>query len=334
MSLRPVIFDHDGGHDDFVALALLLANSDKLKLIGCVVTDADCFVDAGFQVTGKLMTMMHCTESTNLFPIGRCSFKGKNSFPTDWRWCATNMNDLPSLNIPQHVSLWKKIEGENKKLIGEQLMADLVMNSKEKVTLCVTGPLSCVAWCITTYGERFTKNVEKCVIMGGAIDVKGNVFETGKSGKAEWNIYWDPEAAKTVLENPPFEVVLFALDATNHVPINSAIVQRFGITNQYLLSQFVGSAWSSCTHLELMRPGDGYYAWDVLAAAYVVESRIASAESVALKVKTDSSLPDEGQLVRIKPSSNNLLKMATNVNSSLFYKMCFDGVKRGLHPKL
>lgn len=40
--VKPVILDHDGGHDDLVALALLLANPDKVKVIGCIVTDADC----------------------------------------------------------------------------------------------------------------------------------------------------------------------------------------------------------------------------------------------------------------------------------------------------
>lgn len=334
MAPIPVIFDHDGGHDDFVALAVLLANPDKVKVIGCVVTDADCFVDTGFQVSGKLMTLMHCTESVKMFPIGRCSFKGLNPFPTDWRWCATNMNDLPSLNIPEHVALWKRVERENEKHIGEQLMADLVMNSKEKVTICVTGPLNCVAWCIKTYGDRFVRNVEKCVVMGGAVDVKGNVFTKGKSGKAEWNIYWDPQAAKTVLENPPFETVLFSLDSTNQVPINSPIVQRFGATNRFLLSQFVGSAWSCCTHLELMRPGDGYYAWDVLAAAYVIQPNISATEPMMIEVITDPSHPDEGRTTRSKGTSTSLLKVATKVNSAMFYKMCYDSVRRGLHPKL
>lgn len=327
---KPVILDHDGGHDDFVALALLLANPEKVKVIGCTVTDADCYVDYAFNVCGKLMSMLHCTERTELFPIGRCSFKGVNPFPSDWRWSATNVNDLPCINIPEHVALWEKLEDENKKLVGEQLMADLVINSKEKVTICVTGPLSCVAWCINKYGKKFTDNVEQCSIMGGAVDVKGNVFVNGKNGTAEWNIYWDPFAAKTVLEEPSFETILFSLDATNHVPVNSAVVRPFGMTNKYLLSQFVGSVWSACTHVELMRPGDGYYAWDVLTAAYAINQEIADLQSVDLDVTVENTSESEGRTARSTKNSLGRLKMATNTNAQKFYSMCYDGVKRGI----
>lgn len=334
MAPIPVILDHDGGHDDLVALALLLANPDKAKVIGVTVTDADCFVDPAFEVCGKLMSMMHYTESTNIFPIGRCSFKGVNPFPTEWRYAANNMSDLPSLNIPEHVSIWEKLREKNKSLIGEQLMADLVMKSKEKVTICVTGPLSCVAWCIQKYGDKFTSNVEQCIIMGGAIDVKGNVFTESKNGTAEWNIFWDPPAAKVVLEDPPFKTVLFALDATNSVPVNSEHVQPFGKYNRYLLTQFVASAWSSCTHLELMRPGDGYYAWDVLTAAYALDQKIASLVPVDVDVIVGSSNPSEGRTARSASVRIRKVLMASNTNASLFYNMLYKSMQRGIQARL
>lgn len=335
MAPIPVILDHDGGHDDLVALALLMANPQKVKIIGCTVTDADCFADHAFDASGRLMAMMHCTDGADLFPIGRCSFKGVNPFPTEWRWAAANMRDLPCLNIPKHVDVWKKHEAENKKLVGERLMADLVMNSKEKVTICVTGPLSCVAWCIENYGEQFTKNVAQCIIMGGAVDVKGNVFATGKNGTAEWNIFWDPPAAKVVLGKPQFETVLFALDATNDVPVNSAVVQVFGQSNNYLLSQFVGSAWSSCTHLELARPGDGYYAWDVLTAAYAIDKSIASLTPVDLEVVTDTLSPCEGRTFRsTRPCGQRSVMLATNTQAKKFYNLMYSSMRRGLQSKL
>nr|AGU68101.1 purine nucleosidase [Angomonas desouzai] len=285
MSKTPVILDHDGGHDDLVALCLLLANADKVKVIGCVITDADCFVQHGFNVTGKIMAMMHKTEGTDLFPIGKTSFKGVNPFPSDWRWSAKNMEDLPCVNIPEHNAVWEEVYEENDQRLGEQLMADLVLGSPEKVTLCVTGPLSCVAWCIDKYGDAFVNKIEKCVIMGGALHTKGNVFIEGRTdGSAEWNIFWDPAAAKKVLENTKLKKVLFSLDSTNHVPVNSSVVRRFGAQNEYLLSQFIGSAWASCTHHELMRPGDGYYAWDVLTAAYVVDNSISTFVSSSVEV--------------------------------------------------
>lgn len=112
--------------------------------------------------------------------------------------------------------------------------------------------------------------------MGGAVNVHGNVFLGDRTdGTAEWNIFWDPPAAQKVLTCTSLKVVLFSLDSTNHVPVISSVVQRFGAQNDYLLSQFVGAAWASCTHYALMRPNDGYYAWDVLTAAFAINSSLA-----------------------------------------------------------
>lgn len=328
---KPVILDHDGGHDDLVALALLLANPEKVRVIGCTVTDADCFVEHGFQVTGKLMALMHVEESVELFPIGMTSFKGVNPFPSEWRWNAKNMEDLPCVNIPANVAVWRRHEAENRSLVGEQLMADLVMRSQEKVTLCVTGPLSTVAWCLDKYGDAFASRVEECIIMGGAVDVGGNVFEGDRTdGTAEWNIFWDPPAAKTVLSYPLLRSVLFSLDCTNSVPVNSAVVQRFGAQNDYVLSQFVGAAWSSCTHFDLMRPGDGYFAWDVLTAAYAVDPSIAELDPVALEVIADRC-PSEGRTRRRKEATNSpqaVTLVARNARTNRFYDLVMQSTRK------
>ncbi|EPY29027.1 purine nucleosidase, partial [Angomonas deanei] len=295
---RLVILDHDGGHDDLVALCLLLAHPTQVRVIGSVVTDADCFVEHGFSITGKLMTLMHAEEGLPLFPIGKSSLGGVNPFPSDWRWSAKNMEDLPCVNMPKHSALWESLYEANNRLRGEELLADLVLKSDRKVTICVTGPLSNVAWCVEKYGESFTTKVEECIIMGGAVSVGGNVFIDGRTdGTAEWNIFWDPPAAKTVFDCTSLKKVMFTLDSTNHVPVTSSVVRQFGAQNEFLLSQFVGSAWASCTHHELMRPGDGYFAWDVLTAAYAVERSIADFYQEALDVVTEGD--SEGRTVAL-----------------------------------
>jgi len=109
-TVKPVILDHDGGDDDLIALALLLANPDKVRVIGTVVTDGDCFVEHGFSVTGKMMAMMNVEESIPTFPIGQSSLKAVNPFPVDWRWHAKNMDDFPSVNTPAHVKVWESLK--------------------------------------------------------------------------------------------------------------------------------------------------------------------------------------------------------------------------------
>nr|1R4F_A Chain A, IAG-nucleoside hydrolase [Trypanosoma vivax]1R4F_B Chain B, IAG-nucleoside hydrolase [Trypanosoma vivax] len=319
-SAKNVVLDHDGNLDDFVAMVLLASNTEKVRLIGALCTDADCFVENGFNVTGKIMCLMHNNMNLPLFPIGKSAATAVNPFPKEWRCLAKNMDDMPILNIPENVELWDKIKAENEKYEGQQLLADLVMNSEEKVTICVTGPLSNVAWCIDKYGEKFTSKVEECVIMGGAVDVRGNVFLPSTDGTAEWNIYWDPASAKTVFGCPGLRRIMFSLDSTNTVPVRSPYVQRFGEQTNFLLSILVGTMWAMCTHCELLRDGDGYYAADALTAAYVVDQKVANVDPVPIDVVVDKQ-PNEGATVRTDAENYPLTFVARNPEAEFFLDM-------------
>lgn len=64
--------------------------------------------------------------------------------------------------------------------------------------------------------------VKEMVIMGGAVEVAGNLAggnpEKAANDVAEWNIHADPHAADAVFRMD-FSQVLVPLDATNDVPI-------------------------------------------------------------------------------------------------------------------
>nr|CCC89757.1 putative IAG-nucleoside hydrolase [Trypanosoma congolense IL3000] len=317
---RKVILDHDGNNDDLVAMILLLSNPEKVNLIGCICTDADCFVENGFDVSGKIMCLAHRLLGTPLYPIGKSPAVGVNAFPTAWRFNAKNIDDMPFLNIEADVQLWEKLKPQNASYNGQQLLADLVMNSEEKVTICVTGPLSNVAWCIQNYGTAFTSKVEECIIMGGALDVGGNVFLPTTDGSAEWNFYWDAPSAKIALGCPDLRCVIFSLDATNVVPVRSADVKRFGTQHQYLFSMMIGTMWAMCTHEEIIRDGDAYYAWDALTAAYLIHPEIATLDPVMVDID-DSKDKSEGRLFRAEEGKGSLVYIARNPARDVFHEL-------------
>ena len=315
---RAVLLDHDGGDDDFVALALLGVHT---QLIGCVVTDADCFIEEGFQVSGKLLSMLKSNA-----PVGRSSLQGKHPFPDAWRCDCINMNDFPSLNTKETLAHWEANRRHAVDVSGEQLMADLVMQSPQPVTLCVTGPLSNVAWCVAKYGDAFTKNVESVVIMGGAVDVKGNVFLPTTDGTAEWNIYWDAPSADVVFRCANLKKILFSLDSTNSVPVTSSFVQRFGAQNDFLLSQFIGSTWAMCTHhARLFGPMLEYYAWDALTAAFIIDTRVALLTERKLVVVT-GDVPNEGQ-TKEDLKQGAVVYVAKDTNASFFYDLVLNSCR-------
>jgi hypothetical protein len=79
-----------------------------------------------------------------------------------------------------------------------------------------SGPLSNLAYALEKYPTQIADKIEQVWWMGGALRVKGNVYEPHTDGSAEWNSYWDPAAAGVVWRsNVPLTLV--PLDGTNKV---------------------------------------------------------------------------------------------------------------------
>jgi purine nucleosidase len=80
--------------------------------------------------------------------------------------------------------------------------------NNNNLTVIATGPLTNIAWILQNDAEA-TKKISRLVIMGGAVNVRGNVSEF-----AEFNIYHDPQAASIVLQSS-LNITLVPLDVTH-----------------------------------------------------------------------------------------------------------------------
>jgi inosine-uridine nucleoside N-ribohydrolase len=93
-------------------------------------------------------------------------------------------------------------------LDAADFILDAVRTASEPLTLIALGPLTNVALALGR-APRVLAGLERLVVMGGAVDVPGNVTPT-----AEFNIHVDPEAAAAVLA-AGLRVDLVPLDATH-----------------------------------------------------------------------------------------------------------------------
>jgi len=91
-------------------------------------------------------------------------------------------------------------------LSGVQLIAKLLLESDEPVTLVPTGPLTNIAALLLAYPELKPK-IKVISLMGGGL-LSGNWTMT-----AEFNILVDPEAAKIVFESG-LPIIMAGLDVT------------------------------------------------------------------------------------------------------------------------
>ncbi len=107
--------------------------------------------------------------------------------------------------------------------------------------------------------------IKRVVFMGGAIGVAGNATPA-----AEFNFWFDPEAASIVLRSRIPEKVMFGLDICNAAPIRKPEFDRIasaGTPVANLFREDLGNRYPGF----LKHPESTAYMWDSLAAAYLLD---------------------------------------------------------------
>lgn len=194
---RKLIIDCDFGVDEGMALALLRANQDTLKLVA--VSTVSGRVDAGM-ASGYIKNI--------------CEFYGID-VPV-----AKGMEEpLIKEKVKEADSLWKNGEESFQLPKGTRKVEDLhgikylgkiltELPEGEKLTLVTMGPLTNIAMVLKMFPEVKSK-IQEIFIAGGAA-LGGDVTPS-----AEFNIFTDPEAAK-ILFGSGIPLRMFGLDVTNN----------------------------------------------------------------------------------------------------------------------
>ena len=134
---------------------------------------------------------------------------GNHEFPAEWRESA---DEAYGVSIPTG--------GAASPLSASDLIVNILRNTAEPITIIAVGPLTNIAEAIRKEAG-ITANIKEIYIMSGALNVEGNVWNSGvgiQNKYAEWNIYIDPTAANIVFKSG-VPVILIPLDATKDVPI-------------------------------------------------------------------------------------------------------------------
>jgi len=274
--LRPVLLDHDGGVDDYLATALLMT-MDHVEPLGVVVTPADCYIKAAVSATRKLLGFLGRSSVT----VAESTVRGVNPFPRLFRRDCFTVDLLPILNERDDVQAPLAAEA------GQRFMARRLADAVEPVTLLVTGPLTTIAAALDLAPE-IERKVREIVWMGGALNAPGNIdpiIEGGQDLSAEWNAYWDPSAIDRVWRTD-IPVTICPLDLTNHVPVTADFIRRLSRERKYPLYDFAGQCYALVMHQD-------YYFWDVLTTAYLGRPDLFEVRSYETVVVTEG--PSQGR---------------------------------------
>ncbi|RZK19103.1 MAG: nucleoside hydrolase [Hymenobacter sp.] len=299
----PVLFDHDGGVDDFLSLLLLLT-MPQVELLGVSITPADCYPEPALETTRKLLHLLGQPQ----VPVSVGNYHGVNAFPSAWRAQPRMLNAFPSLLlVPADVG--QVLPQPSPAVLSAQLAA-----ATQPVTVLLTGPCSTLVQALAL-DPSLAGRIGQVVWMGGAVDVPGNVRTYNQNGSAEWNVFWDPLAAEQLLTYH-LPLTLIPLDVTNQVPVNVAFLRQLAAQAHQPLSHLAGQFWAT-TVATIPTYEYTYFMWDVLATSFLAIPEAFTVEKLELAIVPAGA--NAGRTLR-QPGSGQWVQVARHVDTDLFYR--------------
>jgi len=286
----PFVLDTDMGADDFMALSLLLR---------CSGVDLRAVTVTG---TGLSHARSGARSALDILALGgrpdvevgegsHAPLEGDRQFPASWRKSTDERFGIQLPRNPRDPSTKSAVE----------LLTSTILASARKPVLVAIGPLTNVAQALLET-PRLAHQVEAIWIMGGAVDVPGNVHATDPTlpnTVAEWNFYIDPKAADVVLRSGA-SISLVPLDLTNQAPVTPDFLRRIEGAAASPLARFVVDV------LKAQEPAidAGQYSfWDPLAAGLAVQPSLAGYSRESLGVRTDPGPTTLGAVKRLGPDT-------------------------------
>nr|CAB3461509.1 unnamed protein product [Digitaria exilis] len=344
---RPVIIDMDMSPGDFVSLIYLLkAPVEVIDLKGILVSGNGWANVASIDIIYDILHMMGRDD----IPVGRgnTTALGTPSLGCDYvnvipqgsgglidsdtlyglarslprsprRYTAENSvkfgaprnTDHPELRQPLAFEVWQSIK--------EQL------GPSEKVTILTNGPLTNLANIVLS-DKNASSIIENVYAVGGHIrdedDLKGNLFTVPSNRYAEFNMFLDPLAVKTVLESS-LDITLIPLRSQRKAASFQSMLQALKHTDRTPELSFVQRLLLSLHDLqqkhELYHHMD-IFLGEVLGAVYLVEglNLRPSLQMKPIRIIANNSTSTDGQIVMDKQSAS-LVKVLGDFSTEDYY---------------
>ena len=275
----PVIWDDDGSPDGVIALLYLLKDP-RFRVEAITVSCGE----AHPELFARNLTRMLARLGRTGIPVaaGRATpLEGDNAFPEAWR-AATD--DFWGVALPT-------AEQGDESISAAQLIIDTVRASSEPITILLTGNHTNLAEALRQ-DPSIAENIAVVEIMGGALDVPGNIasdYPDIPNEVAEWNIWVDPVAAADVFASS-IPLRLVPLDATNHVVWTEADAAAWEKSPEGEMAAEI-LRWM----LRSWFP-EGVYAWDVVAAADMTGAEFCQHSDLTIRVATQPG-DEQGQTI-------------------------------------
>jgi pyrimidine-specific ribonucleoside hydrolase len=283
----PVIIDCDPGLDDVIALIMAFAN-EKLDVKAVTVVAGNQTLDKVAKNTLKVLSYAGIDVPVGLGysrPMTRKLVTAGEVHGEDGLYGAK----LPEATLKAD------------KLHAVDLIAKVLQESEEKVTLIPIGPLTNIAMFLHRYPELINK-IERISLMGGAVN-GGNCTPS-----AEFNIYVDPEAADIVFKSG-IPITMAGLNATHKATVLREDIEKIGAVDNKI-AKMVAEMLSNLAKYHAKDGIDGCFLHDPVAICDVINPEMMTKELLHVAVELTGKYTTGATVVDLQNSWN----LEKNVN--------------------
>jgi inosine-uridine nucleoside N-ribohydrolase len=265
-----VIFDTDCGifGDDGAALVMLARSPDQVAIHGVTTVPGNVWGDQAAEYVLHILDLLkrpqisvYTGAATPLIHTAAMAHEAAR------RWGPAEFIGAFAENDP-----WTVIPAPGAKLTlrhpHRQGAVNFLISEIERqpgeVTILALGPMTNIALALRLKPEIETK-IKRIVFMGGNYKVPGNT-----TPMAEFNFWFDPDAARIVLRSRIPQKIMFGLDICNLAPLHKAEFDKIANANTSIADLFredLGERYPGFLH----KPNAMAYMWDALAAAYLID---------------------------------------------------------------
>ncbi len=267
---RPVILDTDMSIDGVIGMLYLL-KAKEVDVRAVTTVHGMSAVATGARNARRILEL----TGNRQIPVAAGSAKplrGDREFPGHLRALSDALGGAV-LPLPQSAA---------SALSAPDLIVKELTKEGEPVSIVAMGPLTNLAKALAK-NALIAKRIKEVVVMGGALEVEGNVYKMlvgMKNTDAEWNVYLDPDALQQVLA-AGVPVRLIPLDATRSAPVTKGFVDRVKTAPRDETSNFLLALLDSVSP----QINDGvFYFWDVVAAVAVGQPQVIGNHEARIEV--------------------------------------------------
>lgn len=304
----PLILDCDPGHDDALAI-ILAANNPALQLLGITTVSGNGGIAKVTLNARRVATLVNLNV-----PIAEGAGKAILGAIEE----ASDIHGESALDgapLPE-----PKIELS--KLHAVDLIAKLITEHHDPVTLVATGPLTNIALFLKMYPNLKSK-VTEIVFMGGSAS-RGN-----RTPYAEFNIWMDPEAADVVFRSG-IPLTMCGLDVTHQALVTKKIFEKLAEMKTELSETIIGLLkFFAKTYDEVFEMPDPPL-HDPVAIALLIDRTVVKSRFVNVQVELNGTLTRGATVVDIfekmgQPANCNV---ALDLDADKFWSLMLNAIEK------